>query len=91
MAFLASNDFVHAIQTAISLGGDTDTLACITGGIAEAFYKEIPGWFVDFINKKIPGDMKQVIKRFRAKYLQRFGLDYYIKSGGIVDVLGEKN
>ncbi|MDR0551357.1 MAG: ADP-ribosylglycohydrolase family protein [Spirochaetaceae bacterium] len=79
MAFLVSNDFVHAIQIAISLGGDTDTLACITGSIAEAFYKEIPAKLAGFINAKISGDMKQVIKRFHEKYLQVFGLDYYIK------------
>ncbi len=38
IAFLESDDFEHAIRLAISLGGDSDTLACITGGIAEAFY-----------------------------------------------------
>ena len=37
-AFLESTDFESAIRLAISLGGDSDTLACITGGIAEAFY-----------------------------------------------------
>lgn len=37
-AFLESNDFVDAIRTAVSVGGDSDTLAAITGGIAEAFY-----------------------------------------------------
>ncbi|GMO42967.1 MAG: ADP-ribosylglycohydrolase family protein [Treponemataceae bacterium] len=79
MAFLASNDFAHALQTAISLGGDTDTLACITGSIAEAFYKEIPAKLVGFIEGKIPHDMKRVIKRFHEKYLQGFGLDYYVK------------
>lgn len=36
--FLESTDFEDAIRNAISLGGDSDTLACITGGIAEAFY-----------------------------------------------------
>lgn len=38
IAFLESESFEHAIRLAISLGGDSDTLACITGGIAEAFY-----------------------------------------------------
>ncbi len=38
IAFLESEGFEHAIRLAISLGGDSDTLACITGGIAEAFY-----------------------------------------------------
>ncbi len=38
IAFLDSSDFETAIRLAVSLGGDTDTLACIYGGIAEAFY-----------------------------------------------------
>jgi len=42
MAFLESENYEHAIRLAISLGGDSDTLACITGGIAEAYYKSIP-------------------------------------------------
>ncbi len=37
-AFLDSTDFEDAIRTAVSLGGDSDTLTCITGGIAQAFY-----------------------------------------------------
>ena len=37
-AFLESRDFEDALRTAVSLGGDSDTLAAITGSIAEAFY-----------------------------------------------------
>ena len=36
-AFLESTDFEDAIRNAISIGGDSDTTACITGGIAQAF------------------------------------------------------
>ncbi len=39
IAFLESNDFEDAIRKAISLGGDSDTIGAITGGIAEAFYR----------------------------------------------------
>ena len=42
IAFLESHSFEDAIRNAISLGGDSDTLAAITGSIAEAFYG-IPG------------------------------------------------
>ena len=42
IAFLDSTDFESAIRLAVSLGGDSDTLACITGGIAEAYFQEIP-------------------------------------------------
>jgi len=43
IAFLESEDFEDAIRNAISLGGDSDTLAAITGGIAEAAYG-VPDW-----------------------------------------------
>lgn len=42
VAFLESSDYESAIRLAISIGGDSDTLACITGGIATAFYKNMP-------------------------------------------------
>jgi ADP-ribosylglycohydrolase len=41
-AFLESTDYEDAIRLAISLGGDADTLACIAGGMAEAFYGGVP-------------------------------------------------
>jgi len=42
VAFLTANDFEDAIRNAISLGGDADTLACIAGALAEAFYGPVP-------------------------------------------------
>ena len=42
VAFLDSHDFESAMRLAVSLGGDSDTLACITGGIAAAYYNNIP-------------------------------------------------
>ena len=41
-AFLESDDFEDAVRKAISLGGDSDTLACMAGGIAQAFYGGVP-------------------------------------------------
>ncbi|MEQ9484251.1 MAG: ADP-ribosylglycohydrolase family protein [Coleofasciculus sp. F4-SAH-05] len=41
-AFLESTDFEDAIRNAIFIGGDSDTLACITGGMAQAFYGCVP-------------------------------------------------
>jgi ADP-ribosylglycohydrolase len=86
MAFLASNDFEHAIQIAISLGGDSDTLACITGSISEAFYKNIPALIIDFVNLKIQDDMKAIITEYYEKVLKKYGLKYYIKKGEIMDM-----
>jgi ADP-ribosylglycohydrolase len=42
ISFLDSDSYEDAIRNAISLGGDSDTLACITGGIAEALYGSVP-------------------------------------------------
>jgi ADP-ribosylglycohydrolase len=42
IAFLDSNDYEDTLRNAISLGGDADTMACIAGGIAEAFYGGVP-------------------------------------------------
>ncbi len=42
IAFLESKNFEDAIRLAVSMGGDSDTLACITGGIAEAYYGGVP-------------------------------------------------
>ena len=42
VAFLESTDYEDAVRKAVSLGGDADTFACITGGIAEAHYGGVP-------------------------------------------------
>ena len=54
IAFLESNSFEDAIRKAVSMGGDSDTLACITGGIAEAFYGDIPMEMVEPTRKVFP-------------------------------------
>ena len=61
-AFLDSTDFESAIRLAVSLGGDSDTLACITGGIAEAFYKTIPESIALRIWELIPEDFKAIFR-----------------------------
>ena len=66
IAFLDSSDFEDAIRLAVSLGGDSDTLACITGGIAEAFYG-IPEDIEKQVSDKLPGTFQKVIKEFKNK------------------------
>lgn len=64
--FLESNDFEDAIRKAISIGGDTDTIAAITGSISEAYYG-IPEYL---INESIPylkEYMKEVVNKFYEK------------------------
>jgi ADP-ribosylglycohydrolase len=72
--FLESRDYKHCMQLAISIGGDSDTLACIAGGIAEAWYKKqmgpaaIPADMCEFANNRIPYSMKRVVTEFEKKY-----------------------
>lgn len=40
-AFMESDNYIDAIRNAISIGGDSDTIACMTGGIAEAYYGDL--------------------------------------------------
>ena len=68
IAFLESEDYESAIRLAISIGGDSDTVACITGGIAEAFYNETPEWIVDNAMKILPADVVKLIEQFSVKY-----------------------
>ena len=63
-AFLDSSDYESAVRIAVSLGGDSDTLACITGGIAEAFYAEIPYEIVDIALARLPEEFKCLLDRF---------------------------
>ena len=67
VAFFDSTDFESAIRLAVSLGGDSDTLACITGGIAEAFYKEIPDPIAQSIWSLLPEDFKAILKEMEVR------------------------
>ena len=66
IAFLEGKDFEDAVRTAVSLGGDCDTLTCITGSIAEAFFG-IPGEMVREVERRLDEEMLQVLERFREK------------------------
>ena len=65
IAFLDSTDFEDAIRKAVSLGGDSDTLACITGGIAEAFYKEIPKAIAERVQSRFPDEFIHILSSVR--------------------------
>ena len=71
VAFFDSTDFESAIRLAVSLGGDSDTLACITGGIAEAFYKDIPDDIALKIWELIPEDFKAILKKMEQRSTYR--------------------
>lgn len=62
-AFFESLDFEDAIRNAISIGGDSDTLAAITGGIAEAYYG-VPQDIKDKALEYLDEDLLQIVNRF---------------------------
>lgn len=67
-AFLDSADFEDAVRTAISLGGDSDTLACITGGIAQAFYGGVPLPIQTRVYSILDDRLASITRTFMAKY-----------------------
>lgn len=64
MAFLESINFEDAIRKAVSLGGDSDTQACIAGVIAEAFYKEVPEGIERNARLRLTAEMEKVLESF---------------------------
>jgi len=70
IAFLESNDFEDAIRNAISLGGDSDTIAAMTGSIAEAFYKGVPMHLYTKIMDHLDDDLKKTVLEFQRKYIK---------------------
>lgn len=66
IAFLESTDFEDAIRNAVSLGGDSDTIAAITGSIAEAFYG-IPENLKKEARNRLPEDLLAVVDRLDEK------------------------
>lgn len=64
--FLQSNDFEDAIRKAISIGGDTDTIAAITGSLAEAYYG-VPNELIEAVKPYIKDYMFPVIDKFYNK------------------------
>jgi ADP-ribosylglycohydrolase len=69
-AFFESTSFEDAIRNAISLGGDADTLACITGGVAEAYYGAVPRNLAASVMAMLDKRLVAVVDRFR----EHFGL-----------------
>ena len=65
-AFLEGESFEDVIRTAVSLGGDCDTLTCIAGAMAEAFYG-VPEDLKAECRKRIPRNMRSVLQRFDAR------------------------
>ena len=74
IAFLESIDFEDAIRNTISLGGDTDTMGSITGGIAEAFYGGVPDEIVQEVLPRLDAPLRKVTLQFCDQFTQPYPL-----------------
>jgi ADP-ribosylglycohydrolase len=68
IAFLDSTDYEDAVRKAVSLGADDDTQACIAGGIAQAFYKQVPAYIITKTRQILATELLKVVDEFNAKY-----------------------
>lgn len=57
-----------SFAVAVSLGGDSDTLACITGGLAEAYYQEIPEEIVKEMWSRLPDEFRAILREMRGRF-----------------------
>lgn len=62
-AFFVSDSFEDAIRNAISIGGDSDTVACITGSVAEAYYG-IPEDIAEEARRRLPEEFLTILRNF---------------------------
>ncbi|MGA1875984.1 MAG: ADP-ribosylglycohydrolase family protein [bacterium] len=68
IAFMDSDSYEDAIRNAISLGGDSDTLACITGGIAEAYYGPVPEFILEKVKQVLTRELWDITEAFYRRY-----------------------
>ncbi|HSN94644.1 MAG TPA: ADP-ribosylglycohydrolase family protein [Anaerolineaceae bacterium] len=66
--FFESRDFEDCLRLSVSIGGDTDTIACMAGGLAQAYYKAIPSWIVEEARAFLPEEFKEILGRFELTY-----------------------
>lgn len=65
--YAGTSDVESAIRLVISLGGDSDTMACIAGGMAQAFYGQVPADIETEVRARLPEDLLGVVDRFNQK------------------------
>ena len=69
LAFMESTDFESAIRLAISIGGDSDTIACMAGAIAHAFYREIPEEIITAVRATLDRGLRIVMDEFCERFV----------------------
>ncbi len=72
-AFLESDSYEDAIRNAVSIGGDSDTIACMAGGIAQAFYREIPANIRERALGFLDIGLKTTLERFQKEFMENNG------------------
>jgi ADP-ribosylglycohydrolase len=70
ICFLDGTDFEDAVRNAVSLGGDADTLACITGAVAEAFWGGVPDHIAEGAMAALPVGLRVVVGEFRGRWVE---------------------
>ena len=70
IAFLESSGWEDAVRRAISLGGDADTLACMTGAVAEAFYGEVPPAIATEVVARLDDRVRATMEKFAGRFVR---------------------
>src|SRR5262249_16909690 len=68
VAFLESTDYENAVRLAVSLGGDSDTIACIAGGIAQAYYGGVPPAIRDQALSRLNDHLRSIVAEFEERF-----------------------
>ncbi len=68
VAFLDGDDYEDCIRNAVSLGGDADTMACITGSIAEAYWNGVPSYIAQRAMERLDQQISEIVKKFRDRF-----------------------
>lgn len=74
LAVLESTSWEEAVRLAVSIGGDSDTLASMAGAMAEAFYGEVPPPIVAEVRQRLPAALLATVDAFAAAVRRRGGL-----------------
>lgn len=69
IAFLEASSVEESIRLAVSLGGDSDTQACIAGSIAHAFYGDVPQELEAHVRSRLPGDLLTINDEFTDRFI----------------------
>ena len=68
ISFLDAEDFESAVRNAVSMGGDADTMACIAGAIAEAYFGGVPDAIAAEVHHRLPPDLLLITERFDRRW-----------------------